>query len=240
VCLIPAGFWHFLPLHACFFEGKPLIERYPVFYGPSSSILSRPGDPQRPLPRCLAVGVEFEHEAEWVANLFNGRAVLGTDALAPVIVSLMAMEDLDIVHFACHGAYNPYRGSESGLILARNSWLTPTLIESGTTSADLIVLSACETAFDYVTVGNDLVGLDQALLNMGAVSVIGTLWKVETGSAEYFVKSFYRHLTSAKGPGAKQTSKIHALQAAIAEVRAQEPSNHPFFWAPFKLTGGWL
>ena len=102
-----------------------------------------------------------------------------------------------------------------------------------------MTLAAYETAFNFVTAGNDQLGLDQAFLNMGAVSVMDTLWQVESRSANHFVKAFYEHLTGAHGAGAKLMSKADALQATVAEVRKEHYLDHPNFWAPFKLTGGW-
>jgi len=237
VCLVPAGFWHYLPLHACVLDGRPLIEDHPVVYGPSSAILSRPGDPGRRWSRCLSVGVEFEREAEWVAERFGAKAVLGADAVPGAVK--MVMQDADLVHFSCHGAHNPLRGSESGLVLAHGGWLTPASIEQGRTSADLVTLSACETAFDFVSAGNDTVGLDQAFIDMGAVSVMGTLWRVESESAECLVRSFYGNLTGA-GDGVKRMTKAEALRRAAATVRADGRFDHPYYWAPFKLIGGWI
>jgi CHAT domain-containing protein len=238
VCLIPAGFWHFLPLHACWRDGSPLIETNPVYYGPSSAVLSRPGDSQRQWQTCLSVGVEFEQEAAWVAEWLGARGALVGPGAHPQAV-LGNLQKADVVHFSCHGAYNPWRADESGVLLAYHSWLTPALIEGGSTNADLVTLSACETAFDFVTAANDMVGLDQAFLNMGAVSVLGTLWAVDADATEIFVRAFYENLTGTRGSQVKHMSKAHALQAAVAQVRSNPDFNHPFFWAAFKLTGGW-
>jgi tetratricopeptide (TPR) repeat protein len=239
VCLIPAGFWHFLPLHAGLLDGRPLIERHPVYYGPSSGVLSRPGDGQRRLDNCLSVGVEFEQEAAWVADWFGVKgALLGP--MAHLHTVIRSIRKADLVHFSCHGSYNPWRGSESGVLLEYQSWLTPSLIEEGATDADLVTLSACETAFDFVTAANDMVGLDTAFLNMGTVSVLGTLWAVDAEATEIFVRAFYENLTGSKGSKLKRMSKAHALQAAVAQVRRNSGSEHPFYWAAFKLTGGWL
>jgi hypothetical protein len=238
ICLIPAGPWHCLPLHACLLDGRPLIETHPVYYGASSAILSNPGNAKRRVDTCLSVGVEFEEEAAWVADWFESKlAFLGSMAYPEAILRMISK--VDLVHFSCHGSYNPLSGDESGVLLGYQSWLTPALIEGGTTDADLITISACESAFDFVTAGNDMVGLDQAFLNMGAASVLGTLWPVDAEATEIFVKTFYENLTGVRGSKVKQMSKAHALQAAVAGLRSDSHFSHPFYWAPFKLTGGW-
>jgi CHAT domain-containing protein len=55
-----------------------------------------------------------------------------------------------------------------------------------------------------------------------------TLWDVHDLSTEQFMTSFYARLTR----GAHLAS---ALQDAMRDLRSEYP--HPYYWAPFILTG---
>ena len=96
-------------------------------------------------------------------------------------------------------------------------------------SADLVTLSGCATGLNVVEGGDELVGLTRGLLYAGARAVIVTLWDVHDASAADAMAAFYRRL--AKGEG-----KAEALAAVMRERKVQH--QHPYFWAPFVLVGG--
>jgi CHAT domain-containing protein len=95
-------------------------------------------------------------------------------------------------------------------------------------SADLVVLSACETQLGARSRGDDVVGLNRAFLYAGAPSVIASLWSVNDQATAVLMAAFYRELRAG-------ASKAVALQRAQAETRALYP--HPYYWAAFVLTG---
>jgi len=101
--------------------------------------------------------------------------------------------------------------------------------------ADLVTLSACETAlgsgyFAEVPAGDDFVGLTRAFLGTGSDSVLASLWEVNDRSTLDFMRSFYRNLAKA--------GKADALaQAQRAMLHRGGRYAHPYFWAPFVLVG---
>jgi CHAT domain-containing protein len=95
-------------------------------------------------------------------------------------------------------------------------------------SADLVVLSACETQLGAQSKGDDLVGLNRAFIYAGTPSVIASLWSVDDEATAALMTAFYQQLRAG-------LSKAAALQAAQAETWAQFP--HPYYWAAFVLTG---
>lgn len=160
------------------------------------------------------------------------------------------------VHFAMHGVLCVGEG--------RNSWTEPALAFSPegneTTSllrledvyslrfdADLITLSACETALGQEINGEGVLGLVRAFLFSGADAVVSTLWRVNDRATAKLMTDFYRDLSSASSVATEpRRSTLLALQAAkrrLAVERANDVAadgsdqRHPFFWAPFVIYG---
>lgn len=103
-------------------------------------------------------------------------------------------------------------------------------------SADLVVLSACQTALGSgaqadVPPGDDWVGLSRAFLLAGARQVLGTLWPVDDWATATFMKQFYGHLARGMTPE-------RALSLTQRVMAASTSTSDPFYWAGFVLVGG--
>lgn len=94
--------------------------------------------------------------------------------------------------------------------------------------AELVVLSGCATGLNVVTPGDELMGLVRGLLQAGAESLVLSLWDVHDESTKDFMIALYKRLQSG-------VSKPAAMQATMVELRERYP--HPYYWAPFSLTG---
>lgn len=96
--------------------------------------------------------------------------------------------------------------------------------------AELVTLSACETALGKERGGEGPSSLSRAFFSAGARAVLAALWKVDdTATADLMVR-FYRHLL-------RGASKDEALRLAQREVA--EGATAPYFWAAFQLSGDW-
>ena len=93
--------------------------------------------------------------------------------------------------------------------------------------ADLIVLSACQTALGDTNAANGFAGL---ALKAGVPSAIGTLWSVNDQSTTELMTSFYGALPDSR-------TKAQALQKAqISAIRQPSSSSTaPYYWAGFSL-----
>ena len=105
-----------------------------------------------------------------------------------------------------------------------------------TLTADLVVLSACQTALGSgaladVPAGDDWVGLSRAFLSAGAAHVVATLWPVEDRATADLMTRFYERFTAG-------TDAIGALAAAQRALLAAPATAHPFYWAGFVSVGG--
>jgi CHAT domain-containing protein len=103
-------------------------------------------------------------------------------------------------------------------------------------SADLVVLSACDTALGREVRGEGLLSLTRGFLHAGAPRVLASLWRVEDRATGELMARFYRGLL------AEGRTPAAALRAAVGEVR-HDPAlghrRHPYYWAGFVLHGEW-
>jgi len=97
-------------------------------------------------------------------------------------------------------------------------------------NSELIVLSACETGFNKLVPGDELIGLSRSILYAGANSLILTLWPVNIDSTKEFMIEFYKNIESGK-------NKASALKEA--QLKIKEKYNSPYYWAPFILIGNY-
>ena len=102
-------------------------------------------------------------------------------------------------------------------------------------AADLVVLSACETAVGSglrwdVPPGDDWVGLVRAFLSAGAQNVVASLWPVDDQATARLMEKFYDGL---RGGNSKAAALGNAQRALLSEGGAADP----FYWAAFVLTG---
>jgi CHAT domain-containing protein len=109
--------------------------------------------------------------------------------------------------------------------------------------ADLVVLSACNTAAADGTGAEAVSGLGRGFFYAGARSVLATHWPVETVSARQLVT----HLFERYSQEARLT-RAQALRRAMLELIDKEVATdgsgrpvsayaHPAFWAPYALYG---
>jgi hypothetical protein len=247
VYLVPHGFLHYLPLHALRLEGQYLIERNPVLYGPSASVLrlcqqrrknSANGQPARSVAAVFgdALGdLPFARgEAERVAELFGVVPWLGDRVTVDAFRA--ASLGADIVHIAGHARFEARQPLDSGLRLAGDHLLTAREIfaEPQGLHAHLVTLSGCETGVNEHRPGDELIGLTRALLFAGTPSVLVSLWRVADNSTAFLMEHFYRLLREHP-----DMFKVDALRQAMLATKGQPHWDSFYHWAPFVLVGDW-
>jgi CHAT domain-containing protein len=261
VWIVPHRELHRLPLHALKIGDRYLIERNPVCYAPSASMMQfcrtkRTGRRQN----ALVVGDSLNDlsyaraEAHTVANLFNTEPLLGNRATKSTIKDHLNenRSGLDILHFACHGEYDFRISLNSRIKLApddtgngsdggdENPDLTAEEILGLEMQADLVTLSACESGVSEHRPGDELIGLTRSLIYAGTPSVLASLWSVHDRSTNILMKRFYDSLLSGTSyRGRPNMSKAYALQTAQRHVLSLTDFEHPYYWAPFVLVGDW-
>ena len=99
--------------------------------------------------------------------------------------------------------------------------------------ADLVVLSACQTALGSDIRGEGLVGLTRGFMYAGSRRVVASLWQIDDRATAELMQRFYQKLFQAKMRPAA------ALRAAQLEMSRQPRFRDPYFWAAFTLQGDW-
>ena len=96
-------------------------------------------------------------------------------------------------------------------------------------NADLVILSACNTASSDGKYGAEgLSGLARAFFSSGAQRVIASHWEVESEATVRFMSSFFQAFE--RGSVDMAIAFQRASQSMLATER-----NHPAYWAPFVL-----
>jgi CHAT domain-containing protein len=103
-------------------------------------------------------------------------------------------------------------------------------------NADLVVLSACQTALASgeltdVPAGDDWIGLTRAFLSAGATRVMASLWPVQDQATAALMERFYRDFRSSGDPS-------RALAVAQRELLTVPATANPYYWAGFVVVGG--
>jgi CHAT domain-containing protein/Tfp pilus assembly protein PilF len=193
-------------------------------------------------------------EVERIAALYPGaRLYLGEEATEERAKSVA--RDVRVLHFATHGYVDDRTPLDSALVLTipeglpagRDNGLLQVweIFESVRLDADLVVLSACESALGRELSGEGLIGLTRAFQYAGARSVVASLWSVADQVTADLMARFHRH-------HAAGLSKDEALRAAQTELirgpvrittangqTLETDASAPFFWAAFQLFGDW-
>jgi len=147
------------------------------------------------------------------------------------------LDQHSIIHLAVHGVANEKHPERAALILLSDSSsgddgiLEASDIVHLHTNADLVVLSACDTAVGRLQGEEGIANLSLAFQLAGAKTVISTLWTIEDTTALYLMKRFYAHL-------AEKNTVAHALTAAKRDMlKTYGAQAVPYYWASFRLEG---
>ena len=143
-----------------------------------------------------------------------------------------------LVHFATHGIVDPRRPEMSGLILSlidrngrkQDGYLRLGDIYNLKLSADLVVLSSCESALGKDLEAEGIIGLPRGFLYAGAKSVIASLWKVNDEATAKLMAGLYARIKRGESPSS-------ALRGAQLEMAHDEQWSKPYYWAAFALQG---
>lgn len=150
-----------------------------------------------------------------------------------------------IVHFATHGTLaEQIRGSrEPGLILTPpkiateldDGYLSGSEITGLRLDADLVILSACNTAGpDGVSGAEALSGLARVFFYAGARALLVSHWEVDSDAAVRLITATARVIGKDKTVGRAAALR----QAMISIIDAGVPhDSHPSYWAPFVIVG---
>lgn len=148
-----------------------------------------------------------------------------------------------ILHLATHGVLNDASGIYSHLLLAQaaesqeDGLLEAWELIRMKLQADLVVLSACETARGQWGAGEGVIGMTGMLFVAGCPTVVVSQWKVEAASTAKLMVDFHRQLKP-RFTGLKTVvGTAQSLKAAALKMLRSAQYRHPFYWAGFVVMG---
>jgi CHAT domain-containing protein/tetratricopeptide (TPR) repeat protein len=213
---------------------EALAERYRV----DRLLASRRGDESWAALPGTRVEVESLH------RLFGDRAALkllfdseASEQQLDELAHIGALSKYRYLHLATHGEVDDAFPLRSALILSRDTLPDPQkqllagkpvydarltaeeMLRSWNLNADLVTLSACQTALGKYEKGEGFVGFAQALMLCGSRSVCLSLWKVDDAATALLMQRFYANLLG-KPDGLKTPlAKAAALREAKEWLR---------------------
>jgi CHAT domain-containing protein len=141
-------------------------------------------------------------------------------------------------HLAVHAIANEARPERAALVLlsdpinGEDGFLQTSEVVQLPLNADLVVLSACDTAVGPVQGEEGVETLSRAFLLAGARTVVSTLWSIDDDTTLYLMKSFYAQLARKKPvPYALRIAKKSML-STFGPTKAL-----PYYWAGFTVEG---
>lgn len=231
--VVPHEFLHHLPFHALHDGAGHLIDRCSVSYSPSASVYhlsTTKAAAGGEGALVMSVGGEM---APWILDEANAVAEVlpACDLLVGAEAEFSALRDRGkrarVIHVATRGSYRADNPMFSAIQLGDREISLFDIFELEL-DADVMVLSGCGNGLGSGLTADGHVGLTRGLLYAGARSLVTTLWDANDESRMIFMRDFYRHLADGRQPA-------EALRRAMRDLR--DVYDHPFFWAPFVLSG---
>jgi CHAT domain-containing protein len=182
-------------------------------------------------------------EAEEIARLAGDKRNLKAldFSASRALVTKASLADYRIVHFATHGLINNQNPDLSGIVLSlvdeqgrpQNGFLRLYDIYNLKLDADLVVLSACQTALGKEIKGEGLVGLTRGFMYAGAPRVVASLWRIDDRATADIMKRFYESMLK---DGLRPAAALRAAQISMSQDKRW---HSPHYWAAFTLQGEW-
>ena len=171
----------------------------------------------------------------------NSRVLIGAQAREGIVKAEAGK--YQILHFATHATLDDRNPLYSRIILSRteDDQQEDGLLEAWELmkldlNAELVVLSACETARGRVANGEGMIGMSWALFVAGSPAAVVSQWKVDSARSSALMIEFHRNLLHRPGAGKSPLTKSEALRQAALKL-LHGPYNHPAYWAGFILIG---
>jgi CHAT domain-containing protein len=265
ICIIPDGVLWNLPFQALMSSGDHyLLEDRALYYAPSLSVLremaKERGGKEKSAASLIAFGnpvigkdaqrneelcplPESETEVTSIAESFGPRGskvLIGRDASEKTFKALTPT--YSVIHLATHGVIDNKQPLYSHLLLTKtegdpenDGLLEAREIMDMNLHADLVVLSACETANGKISPGEGVIGMSWAFFFAGTRSMVVSQWKVNSASTSELMTAFYENFHSDKNEANK--SQAQAIRRAALTLLKDDRYHHPFYWAGFTMIG---
>ena len=236
-------------------KGEYFIEKFAVYYTPSLSSLSwlrtigtygtsdllaygncnfEDKEVITALRSLLMPLPASEKEVNSIAKLYNFSSSVFTKSNATESSFKKLAGEFGVIHLATHAITNEDNPMFSSIAFSmeesEDGFLEAREIIKMDLNADLVVLSACNTAFSKQLTGEGMLGLTRAFFTAGVPTIISSLWDVEDYATQLLMVEFHKRLKKGHRPA-------RALQKAQIKLIQNQKYSNPIYWAPFVLIG---
>jgi len=162
--------------------------------------------------------------------------LLGTSATEAAFKTAK-LADYRVIHLAVHGFADPTFPDRAAVVLlsdrsaGEDGFLQASEIVQLHLDADLVVLSACDTAVGPLQGQEGIANLSKAFLLAGARAVVSTLWQIDDSSSLFLMKHFYAHLLEKRSPASALTAAKRDMLRTFGQKAV------PYQWAAFTIEG---
>lgn len=256
ICIIPEGKLNYIPFQALInTKGEYFIENFAVYYTPSLSSLSwlrtigtygtsdllaygncnfEEKEDITALRSILMPLPASEKEVNSIAKFYNSSSSVFTKSNATESSFKQLAAEFGVIHLATHAITNEDNPMYSSIAFSmeesEDGFLEAREIIKMELNADLVVLSACNTAFSKQLTGEGMLGLTRAFFTAGVSTIISSLWDVEDYATQLLMVEFHKKLKKGHRPA-------RALQKAQIRLIQNQKYSNPIYWAPFVLIG---
>lgn len=180
---------------------------------------------------------EAETEVRTIGKFYpNNKILIGSDATENALQTEAG--NYRILHLATHGLSDGDKPLYSHVLLAADAdddgLIEAREIAEMNLKAEMVVLSACETARGREIDGEGMVGLAWSFAAAGVPTIVASNWKVDSENTAELMIDLYSAINQNK-----QISKAEALRRAALKKLAAAKTAHPFYWAGFAVFGDW-
>lgn len=187
---------------------------------------------------------ETEKEVQTLAADVYGRKAsivrIGSAAREDAVKA--EMSKYKVLHFATHGVLDNQNPLYSYIVLApsvdakEDGLLEAWEFMRMDLKAEMVVLSACDTARGRVGAGEGMIGMTWALFVAGVPTMIASQWQVPSESTTKLMLGFHKNVGC--GRSVSKLSKAQAWwQAVLGMINDPRYRMKPYYWAGFVVLG---
>ena len=242
VTLVPDDYLSIIPFEALSISKKKLkylIEFCEINYAHSNSFLNKLVDSEPNNNSFIGFAPisyrdstlndlpNSEYEIKILKKYFKGNYFLNEKATKNKFMEIP--KKASIIHLATH---SDAKGNEAPWIAFFDKKVYIDEIYNLQSSADIVVLSGCNTGYGKNEPGECIMNLARGFFYNGSKSVISSLWNIDDSSTSEIFTDFYKYLSEGKSKSeALRMSKLNYIQNnSNSEIS-------PYYWASLVLWG---
>ncbi|KAL8859768.1 MAG: hypothetical protein Q9178_003883 [Gyalolechia marmorata] len=258
--LSPFGSLHRIPLHALKVNGELLIQRNPIVYSSSLTVLNvvyqnrKAAEQRQTAPPTINYHAALfgdppsqpgRKALNSLATKFHTEAQIGDASTSSNLLASLTDPSLNLLHYHGHVTFQEGDPKDHGLELYDRRFSLRDVFDLELTSTYQqnagyhVTLLGCGSGMSKTTMSNDVLGLVSAFLYAGASSVVSALWPFDDRDAVSYTRAFYAGFEGAGMDGGGVVVDLaKANQKAVLEIREKRPAL--YHWGGFVVNGWWM